>query len=339
MPALSRPNRAPTAKAALPSPLALGVVATAFLWSAGAHGQPTAAERETARGAFARGDDAYDDHDYEGALEAYRAADAIMAIPPTRFAVCEALRKLGQLVEARSRCIEAVQLASDREPEPESYLKARAGAEKLAQELAGRIPSLTLGLPEADDLRVFIDGEAVARAAMRLPLRLDPGPHEVRVEGPGVEAMRITVTLAEGETKTQPIELRPVAPTPAPVRAPSPSAVPTASGNLSPVTWVGFGVGAAGLLVGTITGALALAGGDELASTCADRVCPDSPALRDELRSATTLAHASTASFVIAGAGVATGLLGLLVFDGDDSATEIATVRVGIGAFEITGRF
>lgn len=81
---------------------------------------------------------------------------------------------------------------------------------------------------------------------------------------------------------------------------------------LLPVSCIGFGLGSAGLVSGAVTGGLALAKSAELEKACApDGTCP---AYRSgEIESMQALSHASTASWVVAGVGLAAGI-GALVF-------------------------
>ena len=77
-------------------------------------------------------------------------------------------------------------------------------------------------------------------------------------------------------------------------------------------------------MAGIITGVVALRDGDELDGKCNEVGC-DSSELDDH-----TLAHVSTASFVLAGVGAALGLTFLFVFD-DDEDDVPADVAVTTG--------
>jgi hypothetical protein len=106
------------------------------------------------------------------------------------------------------------------------------------------------------------------------------------------------------------------------------------------LAWIGFGVGGAGLLLGAITGGIAAGKASSIKEDCVDDACP--PERRDDIDSATTLAHVATAGFVVAGVGATVGVVALLV--GSSSASAEATaalpfdVRLGPGTLGLQGR-
>jgi len=180
------------------------------------------------------------------------------------------------------------------------------------------------------------DPEAVAKAGARVELA------EIATL-PGVRAVR---TAPESLPALLPASV--VALTPAPESS-SPTEPQGAGGAeiyVSPVAWTAFGVGAAGLLVGSVTGSIALSQSDALSKSCEDGNCtPERESERDRIR---VIAHASTASFIVAGAGAATGLVLVLTSDAPesgsppggstDSAVAVQPV-LGIGNLGVVGRF
>ncbi len=120
-------------------------------------------------------------------------------------------------------------------------------------------------------------------------------------------------------------------PPPPTVVPPPPDTAKPASGP-GAFTWVAFGVGAAGIIAGSITGGLALSRGSELGDECAGDSAPGdtqcSPRLEDDINSATMLAHISTVSFAVGGAGVAAGVISLLVGGGESTEPKPTTGQV-----------
>lgn len=334
-----------------PSPrlhsLRLGAFLILLATSTAAGAEPTPAERETARAAFTEGDEAFDRGDFEAALRSYRAADAIMKAPPTAFATCEALTRLERLVEARNACVRAFQ-GPVVEGEPASYPESREQAQELAKALEARIPTVRVLLPTVPpdvELTLTVDGESMPAAVAAAPLRLDPGSHDVSVSAPGFDRWTTTITLKEAEERSVTVSLEPL-PT-VPGENPPPEAPPAVEeGSISPVAWIGFGIGAAGLIAGGITGGLALSASNDLESRCTapvdggcDRAGVDDPAgYQSDLDRATILAHVSTASFAVGGAGVVLGLVGLLAL-GDEGPESRAQLRLGPGSFTLSGSF
>jgi hypothetical protein len=113
---------------------------------------------------------------------------------------------------------------------------------------------------------------------------------------------------------------------------------------------VGFGVGAAGLLVGVITGAVTLGQASDLKDQCPDDRCTE--AQREDYDAALALSRVSTVSFVVGGLGAAVGLVALLVSGSDEpEETDSAHARrtrapavsltplVGPGMLGLMGQF
>jgi len=291
----------------------------------------SAADKETARGLFLAGNDKYKQGDYEGALEAYSGADAIMHVPTTGYKVGKTLVQLGRLVLARDKLLSIARLARTGD-ESAAFRHARDQAGLLAEELRARIPSLRIDVtgpgPELP-LTVVVDGRQLDADIARLPWRLDPGEHVVRVSAVGFSAQTQTVEVAEGEHEVMSFVL---------VARDSYEESSSASADLSPLVWVGFGVGAVGIIVGSITGGLSLSAAAELEDACeADGRCP--PEQQSALDRATTTATVSTISFIAGGAGVALGVVGLLVGGDADDDTAGASAVVGPGYLGIGGRF
>jgi hypothetical protein len=313
------------------------LLALSLLAGAARAGDPSAGDKETARGLMASGMSKYQAGDYQGALSDFEAADLIMAVPTTRTAVGKAQEKLGRLLEARDTLIGVARMPKDPK-ESEPFEQARREAAALEQDLARRIPALKLavsGPPQGTAVTASIDGTAIPQALVAVERKLNPGTHRVKVSAPGFEPVEITVELAEGEQKTLPVALKPAgaggAPQPQPTDGDS-------QGGISPVAWVGFAIGGAGIIAGAVTGGLAMSKTSELEEACPDKEC--SGADGDELDSATALAHASTACFAVGGAGLALGLIGLFALSptgGDDEAAVVP--MVGPGGIAVRGRF
>jgi len=278
---------------------------------------PSATDKETARSLLLDGDRKFTARDFAGALASYQAADAIMKVPTTGVEVAKAQEALGQLVEARDTL-----LAVLREPpaakQPAAFLRAREEAEASAASLADRIPSIHVvvsGVDASVARTVRIDGEAVPAEAVSLPRKLNPGPHRVEVSAPGFRDAALDVTVTEGQALEQQVTLvaapsgAPRPPVPAAEEATAAPVAPDAS-RTSPWVYVGFGVGAAGAVAGSITGAMSLSKTSSLKDHCPGNVCP--PQLSGERNTASTLATIADVSFAAGIVGAAVGVVALL---------------------------
>jgi hypothetical protein len=121
-----------------------------------------------------------------------------------------------------------------------------------------------------ESARLFIDGESISRSALPAPIVLEAGPHELRVEAPGFEPVRVDQALRPSDREVAvEVMLRrpPAASTKAPAAAEPSRPVPTAS-------WIFAGVGALALGTSLYFGFAANDEYQELKSSCAPRCEP-----------------------------------------------------------------
>jgi len=301
-----------------------------------------------------------DSGDLKGALQAFQAADALMHVPTTSLEVAKTEFMLGLLIEARE---EALQIArSPTKPgEPPPFAEARASAQKLADDVEPRIPSIRLvmkSVPEA--MMVSIDGVVLPTVSIGLPRRLDPGAHVI-VAKVGVAEKRFTIQVLEREAKDVPIDVGDAGQT-TPNTTPNITTVPTTNTTTvtttTPLTtpvdtgasgkgpWVAVGVvtlavGGIGLVVGGITGAMSLSQTSTIKSQCPANVCP--PTLSDGSNTQTALGNARTLGIVsdvtfIAGGVVAAAGIVFMIAGSGKKAAPIA-LHVGPGSFALAGKF
>jgi hypothetical protein len=240
-----------------------------------AHGEPTAADKETARSLLTEGDRKRDANDLRGALDDYQAADAIMGVATTGIEVARTEERLGMLVEARDIALRIARLPVS-STEPRAFRQARAAAERLAAELALRIPSIRVAVRGAPAERVTLqfDGAAIPKAAAAMPRKVDPGEHVVVAYADGYERATAELSVEERETRDVELSLAPSKEGPRePPRsvAPPPPAAPDrepANSPTSPFVYIGGSVAAAGLAVGTIAGIAELGQKSKAQTTC-----------------------------------------------------------------------
>lgn len=329
----------PSARRLLSSFFLISLLATV------AHADPTEADKKRARTLMSDGDDFASKRDYNHALEKYQAADALMNVPTTSIEVARTLAALGKLVEARDVALKVTRMPV-LPKEPDVFAKARQDAQVLADQLATRIPSIEVtvkGAAAGARVDIRIDGKAVPAAAATLPQKLDPGRHEVVAATPGRPQVEKVLTLAEGAHEKVELELGPAAPgTP---KEPS-AATPQVSTDdvvtkkkTSPLVYIGFGVGAAGLVVGGVTGFLSMSKTNSAKDDCTNNKCPSST--KDDIDSAKTLATVSNIGFGVAIVGAGVGVIGLLTSKKTvekPAATRVSPV-IGARFVGVTGSF
>jgi hypothetical protein len=341
--------------AALSLALAAPLVVPSVAWAA-----PSAADRETARSLLQDGDRRSESKDYSAALQKYEAAHAIMGFPSTGYAVAKTRAALGLLVEARDLALEVTRMPP-KAGEPPAFAKARESAGKLAEDLSRRVPNLEITLkggPESGDVQLTLDGEAVPAATLGSPRKTNPGHHTVTAAAAGFKSATAEVDLAEGESKPVALELSPDGAGAVAVAPPKGNGAGDLPDNppdqpekrhLSPLVYVGFGVGAAGLVTGTVTGILHLT----KTSQVKDRYCNGGdvcqPGFESDRDTAKTYATIANIAFGVGIVGVAVGVVALVTSKPHTEASPTPsaklpprpriTPQIGLGSVGVTGTF
>lgn len=295
--------------------------------------QPSAADKETARSLMDVGVDREEAKDYPAALKAYQGAHALVKLPMTGVAVARVQAALGLLVEALDSAAEVKQMPRHASEGP-AYAKARADAEALTERVLARTPSLQVSVsgPDGeirDGVEVSIDDVSLPSAAALLPRKVNPGNHKVAVVAPGFKRATREVDVPEGGVFPVLIPLkRDTGSGGDPGPGPGPSPGPTTKGGLSPLVFVGFGVGAAGIIAGAVSGGISIGKTSEIEPDCDDGHCL--PSRRDDISSATTMANISNVTFAIGAAGVVTGVVGLFLPRGgrEDGVVKAGALRL-----------
>jgi hypothetical protein len=295
-----------------------------------AHGEPSSAQLDQARALFREGNELRDKNDMRGALAKYEAAHALFATPITGLEVGRTHLQLGELLAARDAFVAAVKLPV-KPQESANTAAARAEAARLAGEVEARIPKIVVSVESTEPAQIEIDGSVAAQA----PRQVDPGKHVVVVRS-GSAVRTSEVVLVERETREIKVSFAAPAAPASPALPPAPPAKEP-SGRPTWV-WVGFGVAGAGVVVGSIAGAMTLHGTSQLSSGCNDGRCP--PDQHDRLSSTRTWATVSTISFAVAGTVAAVSLVGLFASSPSSSASQGSiTPTVGLGSIGVRGAF
>lgn len=318
--------------------------------------QPSAADLESARSLFKQGKDLRatgNPADLRAALDKFTAAYTYAATPLTALELGRTQVALGQLVEARETLLSVGRLRVQSD-ETDKSAAARSEAADLAEQLRPRIPGVSVKVqstaPEGKTT-LTVDGVAVTIVAGTATRKLNPGDHVLIAKaGAGADAQK-SVTLKEGEM--QEVVLAPTyaeGPASAP-QTPVAAATPQRPTELAPSgggagrTLVVIGAVAAGVGVaaGSVTGVIALSKASNVKDACPDKgqVCGSSSAQAD-YKTGRTMGTVSTISFIVAGAGAATLLAGLLM-PGPGRTSGGSGVKVeplvGLGWAGVNGAF
>lgn len=337
-------------------------------------------QRAGARTLATEGAQAFNEGRFKDAVDLFSKAESLVHAPPHLLFMARAHTKLGQFVKAREAYLKIVkeQLAPNA---PQAFRDAQASADEERKQVEPHIGKLTVkveGAESAKDLNVQIDGQPFPSVLLGVPQPMDPGEHSVTATATGFKAAPATATLKDAGqgSVTLKLEVDPSAaaaaapaattPTNAPTLSLGPSGAPSSdSGTAKPNglrtgAYIGLGVGAVGLVLGTVfvaksaanrsdanKAANALESGADGGRPCSidGGTCDaDSPQARKVADLDDRARHAKTigiVGYVIGGLGVATGVTLFVLSTGEHGSSKAGTVApyVGFGSLGVRGTF
>lgn len=312
--------------------VALGLVSTltsSLVASAAfAQNQPPAESVAAARSLGMQGIKLADAGDCNGAIEKLSRAESLYHAPSILSRLGECQVKVGQIVLGTENLNRVVR--EQLEPTaPKAFRDAQERAKGVLSAALPKIAHLTVRIDPANvNPQITVAGTPIPAALIGIERPTDPGTHEVVVSAPGYLEQKTSVTLAEGGSQEISLKLEkdpntvaatpppPVAPQPVVTTAPVGPPADSSPKKSNTLAYVALGVGGAGLVVGGITGFLALGKKSDLKG-CVDTKCPSSQ--EDTLNSARGMATVSTVSFAVGFVGVGLGVV--LLLTGNNSAS------------------
>jgi hypothetical protein len=321
-------------KGALAALLCGSLLAPRVAWA-----EPTEADRATARSLASEGYDALERKDYATAVDRFRHADALVHAPTIGVDLARALIGLGRYVEAYER-YELVIREGVPKNSPASWKQALEDAQKEAADLEPRLGWIVIHVMGPLDPQVTIDGDDVPEGSIGVRRAADPGKRTVRASAPDFDPASQTVTIKEGQEQVVTLVLkRPATPHAATPAVNEPNQAPPPPRHIFRVpVLIAFGVGGAGLVVGSVTGVMALNLHSDLSAKCPG-TCPHD--LQSDVSRYHTLGTVSGIGFGMGVAGAATGLVLLFTGAAADRAAQRAAFWPVVGPREIgmAGRF
>ncbi len=343
--------------------LRLSVAATALLLahlasSSTAFAQSDA-DRATARSLGQDGEAALDARDYKKAEDRFRRADRLVHAPTLALGLARALAGEAKYVEAQetyNRIVREGVFPGAPEPFRRAVEDARKEVDSVSAKVAGA--TITVQGPGGVDVSnptVSIDDVPVNAASLGVRRLIDPGAHVLKVSADGYKPAELHFTVNEGGAVDEPVSLEkapnaPPATTPAttPATAPPPptagpgttGAAPEAHGSSSLLPIVAFGVGGAGLVLGAITGGIALGDHSSIANKCpaGPSSCPASE--QSDIDSYHTMGLLSTVGFIVAGVGAAAGVVLLVTQPKETTGSSFhISPAIGLGSLGAVGSF
>ena len=334
-------------------------IAAGLLLSASAFGQ-TDDEKATARSLGQEGQAALDKGDAKTAEDRFHRAVMIFdsakaPVPPTLilgYARGAALNKhFIAAEEAYNRMIRAGLPPGA----PAPFVKALEDAKKEIDNVTPHIARVTINVTGCDSPTVTLDGATVPSMMFGIKKPIDPGTHEIKASATGCKASTTSFTVDDGKESTANVTLEKEAttnvttnptttnptttnPTTTNPTTTSPTTTTTESGGGSGLKIAGIvtlGVGGVGLVLGAITGGLALGDHSDIANACPDpKNCPAS--LQGKIDSNHTMGTLSTVGFV---AGGVLAVAGIVMWVLAPSAKKTEKAAAWITPFGVAGRF
>jgi hypothetical protein len=301
---------------------------------------------------------------FEEAGRKFQRAYEVAKVPTLALWAARSLAKHGQLVAASELYRQATRLTANDLWVGNAQQQAQADAAKELGELQPRIPALRVRVEGAatNDVTLTIDGAMIASALFGLELPADPGWRRVAGKR-GDESSEQTVYLKEGDhkeavlkfTARPPMAAAPAAAVPmavAPMAQPVPTAGAEGPGAATLTTstpapaeatssggaqqtwgWVAVSVGAAGLIMGGVTGIIVLSDSSLRSS------CPNGPACTaSKVSTYNMMRTLSTVGLIAGGVSAAVGVT-LLVWPSKREGDTRAALWLGPGSVALKGTF
>lgn len=282
---------------------------------------------ERAQALFEAGLAAASAKNWKLALERFLESQRYEQAPGTTLNVARCREHLGQLAEAIGD-FETVLEEIPPDDERAKYARSRITA------LEPRVGHVTLTLaPELDGARVYWDGEELPRAAFGGPFPVNPGRHEVSMRAPGRKHELIRLAVSAGDHAELVLGSEP-ARKPEGDDAPDEKRPAAPLGTQALLGYGSLGLGTAGLVVGAVTGLLALDRKGTMEANCREQRCNSEGFGASQ--SGADFAAVSTVSFGASVAFLSAGAL-LLYFDSAAGSPRIGLTATGDGARLIVG--
>jgi hypothetical protein len=278
---------------------------------------------------------AYDKGDFTESEKLWTAAAKLYTQAPTlTLGLARTQAKLGKVVAAQESYNKIVREWGNTPNPPPAFKDAVEAAKTEVVAVSAKVASVTVSIEGPTNPQVTIDGQAVPAAALGLKRPVDPGSHKVTATADGYKPADTTFSVTEGGSAAATLKMEKAAggavaaaPVPGPA-GPGPASpgepgadVGTGKGSSNKtLAFVAFGVGGAGLVVGAITGAIALGKAGDLKTACdANKTCPASS--QSDVDSYKSVGTISTIGFIVAGVGGVAGVVLLLTAPKDNAAS------------------
>ena len=336
-------------------------------------------QRAAARELATAGVESFKDGKYEQALDSFTKAESLFHALPHLLFIARANAKLGRYVKAREAYMKVIKEVLPANA-PQAARDAQSSASTEVSNIEPKIGKVTITVANKDqakDLVVSIDGVPLSAVLVGAPVPIDPGDHVIEGVATGLRG-KAAVRVEQGQRQEVPLTLEqdasavpPVAVGAAAVAAqPQAAAAPPPAGSPQPVapaeqqpnadkgassgtnglrigSYIAFGVGAVGLVGGTVFTLQASSKSKEADDLCnlPDGGCPLNQkdkidSLDADSKSARTL---GIVGFAVGAVGIGTGVTLFILSSkhSDKAASRGPTLSpwVGLSSAGVRGTF
>jgi len=299
-------------------------------------------DKSTARALGMQGEQSLAANDWAGAEDFFRRADGLFHAPTLMLGLARAQAHEGKFVEAWENYHRIV---IENVTSPPVFAKALAEAQAELPTVEGQRARLTITVTGSDAPTVTVNDTPVKTAALGVARFVDPGHLVVKVTADGMEPATRTLDLAPGKEESVALTLTKAEAAPvAATTTTTPGASSTSDGSiLKPLAIGAFALGGVGVVVGAVTGIVALGKHSDLKTQCPGGSC-DTSTSQSTLSSYNTMGALSTVGFIVGGVGLGGGLALFLLAPKSDSkpaSTASPTFRpyIGFGSAGAVGTF
>jgi hypothetical protein len=331
-----------------------GLLVFSLMWGAAPHAfAVTDEERAAARAAAGQGADAFDAAKWQEAVDLFSRAETLVHSPIHLLFIGRAQLKLGRWVQAYE-AFNRIKREGVPAGAPLAVKKAvEEGSAELAQ-LEPQLPYVAVSVKNpSGEVEVRMDGTVVPPALLGLMRPVDPGQHQFQASNGQASSEVVTAEIKPATRQTVELELGAAsAPIPAVAATPEPSFAPPPpasdeSGTKSGLrigSYAAFGVGAAGLAVGTVFLLKHLGTKDDADKICPTRSCPVEKQSEQKAKDSDAASQGTLAviGYAVGGAGIAAGVTLLILSSGsNESADHQPGIRpyIGYQTAGVVGRF
>lgn len=288
---------------------------------------------------------AYDAQNFAEAEKLFAAAQKLYPVAPTlTLGLARSQTKLGKFVAAQEGYNRIVREWSQVPNPSPAFKDALEAAKAELPPVSAKLASVVITVEGPPSPVVAIDGQNVPVAALGLRRPVDPGTHVVKASADGWTSAETTFKVesaANAEAKLT-LQKNPDAPVAASGTIPDGGNAASAGADghrgktNRTLALVAFGVGGAGLVMGAVTGILAIGKHGDLSDSCPNGTC--SADRRDDVDSYKTMGTLSTVGFIVAGVGAAAGAVLWFTAPKEKTAAFVSPY-VGLGGAGMSGRF